>query len=125
MYQQVLSHCSRLSLFQVLAFGVVLAVGIELCTIWARFGIGLQSTRDTTLIGTLTFGVRIHHGYIGILLIVLACGTVSDAGLRNFVLMIGIALFVSDVVHHFLVLWATIGSPEFDLLYPSNKDGRT
>jgi len=29
-------------------------------------------------------------------------------------------LFLSDIVHHFLVLWPITGNPEFDLFYPKN-----
>ena len=33
-------------------------------------------------------------------------------------IVIGIALALSDAVHHFLVLWPIVGSPQFDLVYP-------
>ena len=38
--------------------------------------------------------------------------------LGRWVLVIGIALVASDLVHHFLVLWPIVCSPEFDLFYP-------
>ena len=118
MYQQIVSHCSKLSFSQVLAFALIFAAGAELLTVWGRFGLGVQSTRDTGLLGLLTFGIRIHHGYIGLLLIVIAWGVIPNLGIRNALLMIGIGLVASDLVHHFLVLWPITGSPEFDLLYP-------
>lgn len=33
-------------------------------------------------------------------------------------LVIGLGLFFSDMIHHFLVLWPIVGSPQFDLTYP-------
>ena len=32
-------------------------------------------------------------------------------------LAVGIGLFVSDMIHHFVVLWIITGNPQFDLLY--------
>ena len=32
--------------------------------------------------------------------------------------ILAIGLVVSDLVHHFLVLWPLTGSPQFDLFYP-------
>ena len=123
MYQQIVDHCSKLSATQVALFGLVLAVAIEALTIWTRFGLGLQATRDTGFIGTLTFGVRVHHGYVGVLLAILGSWLFpNNIGLRNVCWMIALALILSDLMHHFLVLWPTTGSPEFDLVYPSNND---
>jgi len=31
--------------------------------------------------------------------------------------MIGLALVLSDHIHHFIVLWYFVGSPQFDLFY--------
>ena len=31
---------------------------------------------------------------------------------------IGLAMIVSDLMHHFLVLWPITGDPKFDLVYP-------
>jgi hypothetical protein len=121
MWNRMISHCAALSVMQVVLFGLVLALGIESVTVWLRFGLGLESTRDSAILSGLTFGVRIHHGYLGLLLIVTALSMVRNPGIRNAVLMIGIGLVASDVAHHLLVLWPITGSPQFDLLYP--KDG--
>src|SRR5690606_26157692 len=40
---QMLTHCANLAMVRVLAFGVILGVAIELCTVWTRFGLGFQS----------------------------------------------------------------------------------
>ena len=122
MYDKVIIHCSDLSFSRVLFFGVVLALGIEAITVWSRFGLGLQSTRDTELLATMTFGLRIHHGYVGVVMFFIAWGAfANNIGLRNAIWMVGIALIASDVVHHLLVLWPITGSPEFDLIYPRKE----
>jgi len=108
---------------QVLWFGLVLAFSMELFTVWLRFGLGLQATRDTSIMGALTCGIRIHHGYVGVLVILFAHVFARPAGLCNFLLMVGIALVVSDAVHHLLVLWPITGSPQFDLMYRDLKKG--
>jgi hypothetical protein len=119
MLQLMLDHCSQLTTGKVIFFGVVLAVALEALTVWMRFGLGLQSTRDTGLIGLFTFGLRIHHGYLGILLGVFAAWWFKERDpLGNICWMIAIALFMSDAFHHFLVLWPVTGSPQFHLVYP-------
>ena len=116
---QTLIHCGGLSWGKVLGFALVLALAIELFTIWARFGLGLAATRDTGVIGHLTFGLRIHHGYVGFLLAMLAwLLPEGHSGLRNLTWMVAIALMASDLLHHVAVLWPITGSPEFDLVYP-------
>lgn len=95
------------------------AAGIELLTIALRFGLELQATRDTASnIGVLTGGIRIHHGYIGILLLIISL--VLWRYTRPFaqrMLIIGAALLISDLIHHFVVLWLLTGNPEFNILY--------
>lgn len=39
-------------------------------------------------------------------------------GLRVWVLRVGAALILSDLAHHFLVLWPIAGDPHFDWVYP-------
>jgi hypothetical protein len=114
----MIDHCSKLSFIQVLLFGLCLAVGFELITVGMRFGLGLQSTRDTGVLAAFTLGIRVHHGYFGLLLIGIAWAAIGNAGLRNAMLIVGVGLLVSDLVHHFLVLWPITGSPEFHLVYP-------
>ena len=123
MYRKIVAHCSKLRFSQVLAYALVLAAGVELLTVWGRFGLGVQATRDTGVLALMTFGIRIHHGYIGLLLILVALGIVSNVGIRNALLMVGVGLVASDLMHHFLVLWPITDSPEFDLFYP--KPGRS
>ena len=52
---------------------ILLAVALELLTLVLRFGLKLESTRDTaSTIGRLTLGVRIHHGYCGAVVVLVA-----------------------------------------------------
>lgn len=97
---------------------LALATLIEAVTAFLRFGIGLQATRDTAAtVGRLTFGIRIHHGMVGVA-ILLVSAVVTDETWKSRLIVLGGALAISDLAHHFVVLWAATGSPQFDLLYP-------
>lgn len=90
-----------------------------LLTVWLRFSMNMQSTRDTVWFSTLTFGYRVHHGYVGLLVLILVAllwgrWPFICRGLAA----LGIALVLSDLIHHFLILWPITGSPQFDLVYP-------
>jgi len=118
-YRRLMTHCSNMTLLSMLFHGLILALAIEFFTIWCRFGLGLEATRDTAAIRVFTFGLRLHHGYIGVILALIAWWFLrQDPGVRNIVLMISFGLVVSDLIHHFLVLWPVTGSPEIDLFYP-------
>lgn len=98
-------------------------IAIELVCLVLRFGYGLSSSVSTaSTIGTLTFGYRIHHGYIGLLMIPLGIA-LDEARWRVgwYCFVIGVALFLSDAIHHFLVLWPITGSPQFDFVYPTSQ----
>lgn len=97
--------------------GLLAAAAIEAVTLLARFGLKLQSTRDTAALARLTFGYRIHHGYLGALLL-LVWPALPSGRARWWAGVLGIALLVSDLVHHFLVLWPLTGDPQFHLRYP-------
>jgi hypothetical protein len=102
--------------------GLLLAIMMELVTVGLRFGCGLESRRHTSTIGFVTRGLRVHHGYLGLAVAVLACCyPLGGAGVRNLLLMFAIGMVVSDLIHHFLVLWPITGSPQFDLRYPDTS----
>ena len=108
-----------ISLRRVMLHGLIWAVLFEILTCVLRFGFSLESTRDTaSTIGQLTLGIRIHHSYIGIACIA-AAFWLEPRFPRSSVhlLAVGIGLFVSDMIHHFVVLWIITGNPQFDLLY--------
>ena len=98
---------------------LILTVALELVTIALRFGFGLESTRDTaSTIGVWTGGIRIHHGYIGLAMVLFALVLLRRwPRAFGFITLIGFALTAIDLVHHFLVLWPITGSPQFDLIY--------
>jgi flagellar biosynthesis component FlhA len=102
-------------------WGLAAAAAFEAVTVLFRFGLGMKSTRDTRWLRHWTFGYRIHHGYIGILLLVLAMLVPLPKQIFDLAVITGIALAVSDFVHHFLVLWPVTGSPEFDIRYPDDE----
>ena len=96
---------------------VVLSIAFEVITAILRFGFGLQATRDTTFISKITLGIRVHHGYVGVLILLISWTMVEPEHTHNLLLIIGGALVLSDLIHHFLVLWPITGNPEFHLTY--------
>ena len=99
---------------------VVLTALMEGFTIFMRYGMKMESTRDTaSTIGKLTFGVRIHHGYVGlVMLIIFYIWLKEKPGIVQWIAPIGFALVFSDFIQHFLVLWPIEGSPQFHWVYP-------
>ncbi len=92
---------------------------IEGLTCLFRFGFRLESTRDTaSWVAPLTFGIRIHHGYVGVLLCLASWLLIRREPARRATLICGAALALSDLIHHFVVLWLVTGDPQFDLFYP-------
>jgi hypothetical protein len=106
-----------MSASQLLVATLIAAAVVEAVTLYFRFGLDLQSTRDTRWLARWTRGIRIHHGYVG----AVALGPFALAPINPVVADIGViiagALILSDLVHHFLVLWPLTGSPQFDLTY--------
>ena len=74
-----------------------------------------------TILGRLIFGpmrtfhkknhlpVRIHHGYIGLVLALIGYIFYPN----DLILSIGLALFISDAFHHFILLPLWVGRTEF------------
>jgi hypothetical protein len=119
MFKKGLVYCATLSFWKVVVHGLIAAALIEGITVALRFGLGLSSTRDTaSTIGAMTLGLRVHHGYIGLLLLPL--GWCFPLGIRHALWIIAIGLIVSDLMHHFFVLWPITGSPQYDLVYPDH-----
>lgn len=96
---------------------LALTAAFELLACLFRFGLRLQATRDTRWLRSLTFGLRVHHGYFGLVLLALAFFCRRRSWFR-WCLIIGLALVLSDLAHHFLVLWPLTGHSDFDLFYP-------
>lgn len=117
-FKQLNEFISNSSIRRSILYGLILAVIIELICCIMRFGLGLESTRDTAFLAGFTLGLRIHHGYIGGLFLGMTFpGKLSRW--RNILIIIGLGLFVSDLIHHFGILWPVTGRHYFDLFYPS------
>lgn len=104
-----------MTLWTGVGWGLLLTVLFEGFTILLRFGWGRESKKDTRFIARFTAGYRIHHGYIGAVMILFT--PLWDGVWQMWWLAVGIGLFLSDMIHHFAVLWPITGSPEFDFRY--------
>jgi len=115
--QSFVHRLERLGTSRAVGTGVALALVIELVTVGIRFGLGLNAPESTSWLAAYTFGYRLHHGYPGLLaLVVAAC---LGRGLaRNLLIVAGLGLFLSDILHHFVVLQLVTGNHEFYLRYP-------
>lgn len=76
----------------------------EALTCLGRFGLGLRSREIAPRYQKYTFGVRIHHGYVGAA--VLPPPLVGAFDPWTQCLLVGVAggLILSDLIHHFMVL---------------------
>ncbi len=114
--------------------GLVAAVLFELVTVGLRFGMGWRSPERTRPLGRLTRGWRIHHGYPGLLMMpasALPMNALTPAAepgmfwwLGPALLVVGLMLAVSDLIHHAIVLPMFAGSHEFELHYPGHPRHR-
>lgn len=113
-------ECSPLP---VLLWSLGLTFLFETITLFFRFGCGLEwASVSRSTVGVVTRGVRIHHGFLGVA-VVLAAFLIPPlpGSWRGLFLATGTALFLSDMIHHFLVLWPLTGTPQFHLLYRQSQ----
>jgi hypothetical protein len=99
--------------------GLMAAVLFEIITIVCRFGFGLSAPTHTRVMARFTGGLRVHHGYPGIGMLIAVPIIPSPTIVGSLVLICALMLFVSDLIHHSVVLPLSVGSHEFDLKYPS------
>lgn len=85
---------------------IILTLGIEILTIAGRLLFGSAKKVYSKI--KFRHKIRIHHGYIGILLLIIYCITTNDL-----LILIGAALALSDAIHHFIILPVWIGKTEF------------
>ncbi len=85
---------------------LILTLIIEASTIIGRFIFG--PVKDRYNKNNFKYKVRIHHGYIGFVLILFFVLYTN-----NLLAISGFSLFISDVIHHFLVLPIWIKKTEF------------
>ncbi len=93
---------------------------IEGLTVLARFGLRWESQHMTrSTVGRLSFGWRIHHGYLILPLAIAAALMWSSMPmLAGWTLALGIAMLLSDLIHHFVVLHRWAGYHEWYWRYP-------
>jgi hypothetical protein len=96
---------------------LLLAVVFEAITCLLRFGFGLSPHSGGRVFAKFTFGIRVHHGYIGLLLVLLSYLPLSKRA-TVWMFRIGVALVISDLIHHLLVLWPLEGNPQLNFFYP-------
>ena len=115
--REILRWVGSRSPMQAVLCGLVLAVFIEAATCVMRFGLGMQSGRDSAWLAPFTMGYRIHHSYYGLVMLA-AAAFVRGRGVRNVLLLVGASCVLSDLIHHFIVLQFITGSAEFYMRYP-------
>jgi len=98
--------------------GLIAALLFELVTIFLRFGFKMTSPTHTRPIARVTRGFRVHHGYPGVGLLAAAPIMPMQTMVGSTVLILGIMLFLSDLIHHAIVLPICAGHHEFDIKYP-------
>jgi len=111
-------YLALLPISKMLFWIAILTLVIEAITALLRFKFGIQATQSTAFIGNFTFGIRIHHGYFGIILLLVSLIPTLPIYLRNMLLVLGSSLLLSDLIHHFVVLWLVTGDAQFHLKYP-------
>ena len=111
-------YLALLSVNGILFWMAILTLVIEAITVLLRFGFKIQATQSTAFIARFTFGIRIHHGYLGIVFIIVSLVADLPAYLSNTLLILGSSLLLSDLIHHFVVLRLITGDPQFHLRYP-------
>ena len=80
---------------------ILLTFLFEIITCIGRFAFKLRA-RDWKM------PVRIHHGYVGIVVLLAWYFAQND-----WLLIIGTSLLLSDAIHHFVVLPLAVGRTEF------------
>lgn len=114
----VKDYLAVISINKILFWIAILTLVIEAITALLRFGFGIQSTQSTAFIANYTFGIRIHHGYLGVILLLIALISTIPVYVRNILIILGSSMLLSDLIHHFIVLWLITGDPQFHLTYP-------
>ncbi len=100
--------------------GLLFALGFEFVTVVLRFGFKMTSPTHTRRMAKFTNGYRIHHGYPGVVMFMAVPIMPWPTIAGSLVLIAALMLFVSDFLHHAIVLPLCAGGHEFDLRYPSD-----
>ncbi len=78
----------------------------EILAIAGRLTFGSMRSRKKQL--KRIFPIRIHHGYIGVLLLIMTMVIPHDV-----LYITGASLIISDLTHHFIILPLWVGRAEF------------
>ncbi len=87
-------------------------LAFEAITCLGRFGFGFRSREIAPLYKRCTFGVRIHHGYVGAAAVPPTFLVGMEPALQVALGAAAGGLILSDLLHHFVVLPILTG--EFD-----------
>ena len=98
--------------------GIIAAILFELATIILRFGFNMTSPTHTRPLSKLTRGYRIHHGYPGAAMLMAAPIYPTPTIISSIIIIAAIMLFLSDLIHHAIILPIFAGHHEFDIKYP-------
>jgi hypothetical protein len=98
--------------------GLIAALIFELATIILRFGFKLTSPTHTRPLSKITKGYRVHHGYPGAAMFLAIPIFPEPTIISSLIIISAIMLFVSDLIHHAIILPIFTGHHEFDLKYP-------
>src|SRR4051794_27372478 len=103
---------------RILVGSLAATLAFEALTLLFDFAL-CSDNSPTAHLDWLTYGVRIHHGFLGLLLLLLALLLRSRRAVGvPWLIVIGFGLVFSDLLHHFLVLWPITGDPQLTLFYP-------
>ena len=113
---------SRLPLLTVrggILWTAVMTLLMEGIMVLFRFGFGLTSSRTGgAVLSPLTGGIRIHHGFVGAILVIVALWLYRRrTNLARWILVLALALILSDLLHHFAVLLPVTGDSDFYFTY--------
>lgn len=114
-------YVNQLNWGEFLLLIILVTLLFEFITVVCRFAFGLRAGTSFSFLGTLTGGYRIHHLYVGASLTGVVLITGLSPSLNNALLILGMGLILSDLLHHFVVLWPITGAHEFHMTYRSGS----
>jgi len=99
---------------------LISAIIIESITIFGRFFLNISSKKVYIRVMKkfkLKRFYHFHHLFTGIIIAV-----VFYFYYHHFFFNLGLGIFLSDLIHHFAVLWIVLKHPEFHVVYKNVKD---
>lgn len=97
---------------------IISTIIIEIITLFGRFVFKKSSKENYFKILkklNARYFIHFHHGFFGVIILL-----VSYFYGFVFLFNLGIGFILSDLVHHFVILWSITGSPEFHLIYKND-----